>query len=105
MSQDVRSSHAKAQDRAAAPEHGSGLLAIQDPSSSGLPALPHAAAEVDAASARLAAGPVTRLPAPGTPANAALVLEAASRQRILHFLLPWRRGSARPSRQRTAPCR
>jgi CHAT domain-containing protein len=74
-----------AQDWAADPERGTGLLAIQDPRSSGLPTLPYAAAEVDAACARLAVGPVTRLPAPGTSAKSALVLDVASRQRILHF--------------------
>ena len=84
---------AMAQDRAARPELGSGLLAIQDPRPSRLPVLPYAAAEVDAACARLAVGPVTRLPAPGTPANADRVLKAASRQRILHFCC---HGSADP---------
>jgi CHAT domain-containing protein len=76
---------ARAQDRAASPERGSGLLAIQDPGSIGLSPLPYAAAEVDAACARLVVGPVTRLPAPTEPANSALVLDTARSQRVLHF--------------------
>jgi tetratricopeptide (TPR) repeat protein len=74
-----------AQERAIDPDRGTGLLAIQDPHSTGLATLPYAAAEVDAACARLAVEPMTRLPAPGMPANADLVLDAASRQWILHF--------------------